>query len=134
MEAVLGGGAPQLVAQAVVAIPWNATAQMAEAMGCCAALSLLRRARGGPRRARIVGDNLAVVRYGAATASLCAVPQQAVLEVALAEAYVAGWHLEWQAVRRHLNTAADALATEGICLAVREAREGRGSIVMRIQE
>ena len=117
----------------MVAIPWNATAQMAEAMGCCAALALLRRAQGGPRRARIVGDNLAVIRYGAATASLSAIPQQAVLEVALIDAYTAGWRLEWQAVRRHLNTAADALATEGICLAAREALEGRGSIVTRVQ-
>ena len=124
---------PRLVAQAVVAIPWNATAQMAEAMGCCAALSLLRRAQGGPRRARIVGDNLAVVRYGAAAASLRAIPQQAILEVALADAYMSGWRLEWQAVRRHLNTAADALATEGICLAAREAVEGRGAVVTRVE-
>ena len=123
-----------MVAQAVVAIPWDATAQMAEAIGCCAALALLRRAEGGPRRARIVGDNLAVIRYGAATASLRATPRQAVLEVSLADAYTLGWRLEWQAVRRHLNTAADALATEGICLAAREVLAGRGSLITRVDQ
>ena len=119
------------MAQSVVAIPRGASAQLAEAHGCCAALALLRRAQGGPRRARVVGDNLAVIRYGAATAALRATPQQAILEVALAAAYANGWRLEWQAVRKHLNTAADALATEGICVAAREARAGRDAIVSR---
>ena len=71
----------------MVAIPWGATAQVAEAHGCRAALGLLRHAEGVPKRARIVGDNLAVIRYGAATAALRATPQQAILEVALADAY-----------------------------------------------
>ena len=44
----LGGGAPTPVAQTVVAILWDASAQVAEAHGCCAALGLLRRAEGGP--------------------------------------------------------------------------------------
>ena len=127
----LGGGAPTLVAQTVVAIPWGATAQVAEAHGCCAALGLLRFAEGGPRRARVVGDNLAVIRYGAATASLRAIAQQAIMEVSLADVYLLGWCLDWQAVRRHLNTTADALATEGICLAAQEVSGGRRALVAR---
>ena len=58
----LGGGGPVRVAQSVVAIPWGATAQVAEAHGYRAASGLLRHAEGPPKRARIVGDNLAVIR------------------------------------------------------------------------
>ena len=76
------------------------------------------------------GDNLAVIRYGAATASLRAITQQAVMEVSLADVYLLGWRLDWQAVRRHLNTASDALATQGICLAAREVDEGRRAMVV----
>ena len=129
----LGGGAPTLVAQTVVAIPWDATAQVAEAHGCCAALGLLRLAEGGPRRARVVGDNLAVIRYGAATASLRAIAQQAIMEVALADTYLLGWRLDWQAVRRHLNTESDALATQGIHLAAAETDRGRRALVARCE-
>ena len=76
-----------------------------------------------------MGDNLAVIRYGAATASLRARVQQAVMEVALADTYLLGWQLDWQAVRRHLNTEADALATQGIHLAAAEADQGRQALV-----
>ena len=87
---------------------------MAEALGCRAALELLQHAEGGGRRARVVGDNLAVIRYGAGTAGLRAQPQQSLLEAALAAAYGRGWQLDWQAVRRRLNGEADRLATRGI--------------------
>ena len=129
----LGGGAPTVVDRAVVAIPRDASAQVAEAHGCCAALQLLRRVEGGPKRARVVGDNLAVIRYGAATASLRARAQQAMLEVVLAETYLLGWRLDWQAVRRHLNTEADSLATQGIHRAVEEAGRGRHTVVVRVR-
>ena len=72
-----------MVAAAVVAIPWNASAQLAEAFGCRAALELLWRYGNGVGRARVVGDNLAVIRYCAGTARLRARPQQALLEEAL---------------------------------------------------
>ena len=129
----LGGGAPTVVDRVSIAIPHGASAQVAEAHGCCAALQLLRRVDEGPRRARVVGDNLAVIRYGAATASLRARAQQAMLEVALAETYLLGWCLDWQAVRRHLNTEADSLATRGIHRAAAEAECGRQSILAIVE-
>ena len=107
------GGPPRLVAAAVVAIPWGASAQLAEAFGCRAALELLWRYGEGIGRARVVGDNLAVIRYCAGTARLRARPQQALLEDALANASARGWVLDWQAVRRNLNTLADRHATRG---------------------
>ena len=128
----LGGGAPTPVAHAIVSIPRDASAQVAEAHGCCAALRLLREVEGGPKRARVVGDNLAVIRYGAATAALRALVQHAVMEVDLAETYLLGWQLDWQAVRRHLNTEADALATQGVYQAVEEAAHGRQAVVVRV--
>ena len=73
---------------------------------------------------------MAVIRYGAATASLRAITQHAIMEVALADVYLLGWQLDWQAVRRHLNTASDALATQGICMAAREVDEGRRALVV----
>ena len=69
-----GGAGPVQVAETTVALPWNASAQLAEAYGCRAALELLDSVDADCRRARIVGDNLAVVRYGAATAGLRAPP------------------------------------------------------------
>ena len=51
-------------------------------------------------------------------------PQQALLEVALAGVYARGWELEWQAVRRRLNTEADELATMGVYQAARCAVQG----------
>ena len=115
----LAGGPPVCVARTTVALPWPATAQVAEAFGCRAALELLHQVGGDGRRARVVGDNLAVVRYGAGTAALRAQPQQAMLETALAATYARGWRLDWQAVRRRLNGEADRLATRGIRWAVR---------------
>ena len=111
-------------AKAVVAIPWDASAQVAEAHGCRAALRLLQVYAGGERRARVAGDNLAVIRYGAGTAGMRVTPQQALLEVALGETYTKGWDLDWQAVRRRLNTEADGLATMGVYQAARCAAQG----------
>ena len=110
----LAGGPPVCVARGTVAIPRVATAQMAEALGCRAALELLRHVEGDGRRARVVGDNLAVVRYGAGTARIRRPQIQAHLELALSQAARAGWVLDWQAVRRRLNKAADAMATEAV--------------------
>ena len=92
---------------------------MAEAFGCRAALELLWRYGEGTGRARVVGDNLAVVRYCAGTARLRARPQQALLEDALANASARGWVLDWQAVRRNLNSLADRHATRGVFWAQR---------------
>ena len=71
-----------------------------------------------------MGDNLGVIRYGAGTARLRRIEMQMHLEPVLADAYAAGWALDWQAVRRRLNTEADALATRGVFWAARLARTG----------
>ena len=60
----------------------------------------------------MVGDNLAVICYGAGTARLRRAKIQAHLEISLGAALAAGWRLSWQAVRRRLNGEADSLATE----------------------
>eukprot|EP00959_Pyramimonas_sp_CCMP1952_P125584 2626016-Pyramimonas_sp.AAC.1 len=66
------------------------------------------------RRARVVGDNTAAVRYGAGTGRYRRSGLQAQLEEGLAPLAAEGWVLEFQAVRRRLNGGADALATEGV--------------------
>ena len=132
----LGEGAPRLLATTYVAIPWPAGAQVAEAIGCRFALDLLaglsRRGNSGPgvRRARVVGDNLGVIRYGAGNARLRRVQMQAHLEDAIGSALAEGWVLDWQAVRRRLNRAADRLATRGVEWAARLSRQGRGSLAV----
>ena len=110
----LQGGAPTRVASAVVAIPWDASAQVAEAVGCRTALGLLLDLPTEQRCARMVGDNIAVVRYGAGHARLRRIDMQGHLEHSLQEAYRRGWTFHWQAVRRRLNGSADDLATQGV--------------------
>ena len=105
---------PTKLATTVVAMHWDANAQVAEAVGCRVAVELLSQLRTHTRTARVVGDNLAVVRHGAGTARLRRVSMHSHLERALDDAYAAGWTLTWQAVRRRLNSAADTLATQGI--------------------
>ena len=66
------------------------------------------------RACRAVGDNLAVVRYGAGAARLRRPDIHAHLETGLGRALAAGWRLDLQAVRRRLNGTADALAPQGV--------------------
>eukprot|EP00959_Pyramimonas_sp_CCMP1952_P194714 4071681-Pyramimonas_sp.AAC.1 len=74
--------------------------------------------------ARIVGDNLAALRYGAGTARYRRLHLAQQMEDALGQVESAGWVLAWQAVRRRLNKAADSLATIGVYLADSLRREG----------
>ena len=127
----LGGGSPVCLARARAAIPWPASAQVAEAVGCRLALSLLTALRPERRAARVVGDNLVVVRYGAGTARLRQPELQAHLELGLGRALSAGWRLLWCAVRRRLNQAAYALAAEGRAWADCLAGEGAVRIQAR---
>ena len=55
------------MASIIVALPDVDNAQIAEATGCRAALAALVHTDATHRAARVVGDNLAVVRYGAGT-------------------------------------------------------------------
>ena len=66
-----------------------------------------------PAAARVTGDNLAAVRYGAGHARYRRLPLQAQMEEGLRPLALAGWRLTWQAVRRRYNQAADFLAGVG---------------------
>ena len=57
----LNGGAPRRLAIASVAIPWAANAQIAEAIGCRAALGLLLSFWPWRKSVRVVGDDYQVL-------------------------------------------------------------------------
>ena len=108
------GSSPKLLASCVLAMPSLRSAQIAEASGARAALALLAACRSYGCAARVVGDNLAVIRYGAGTSRFRKLVIQAQLEQGLAPLAASGWSLSWQAVRRRLNKVADRLATLGV--------------------
>eukprot|EP00974_Lingulodinium_polyedra_P080739 7823326-Lingulodinium_polyedra.AAC.1 len=72
----------------------------------------------------VVGDNLGVVRYCAATAGSQNTELHNILDDPLTTAACTGRRLHWMAVRRHYNKAADALATAGCSRAARLAASG----------
>ena len=112
------GRSPTLVASAVLALPTSTDSQVAEVAACQLGLRLLfivsLRLPCPVRAARVVGDNLAAVRYGAGTGRFKRIQLQALMEQGLTPLANAGWTLTWQAVRRRLNTGSDALATLGV--------------------
>ena len=105
------GHGPLRLASRIIAIPATTNAQLAEATGCRGALGLLAEVHPHPSTARIAGDNLAAIRYGAGTGRYRRLALQAQMEHGLQRLSAAGWTLRWQAVRRRLNRAADTLAT-----------------------
>jgi len=117
-------GIAALVAEAIVALPSVRCSQTAEAWGARAALDLLRQTSATRRCARVCGDNLAVVRFGAAHGRLRRPEVQCILEPALTAMCTAGWLLDWHAVRRRLNIAADTAATSALFWAARLADDG----------
>ena len=118
------GSTPVLLASCVVAMPSVDSAQVAEASGARAALSLLAACRSYGRAARVVGDNLAVIRYGAGASRFRKLLIQAQVEQGLVPLAASGWTLTWQAVRRRLNKTADRLATIGVFWAESLRRSG----------
>ena len=118
------GGSPMLVASVVTALPDVSDSQSAEATACRAALACLANVAADTRAARVVGDNLAVVRYGAGTGRFQRSLLQAQMELALGPLAQRGWRLQWHAVRRRLNKAADRLATLGVFWAEAVRRGG----------
>ena len=123
------GGPPHLLASCVIAIPASDNAQLAEVSGCRAGLSLLAHTRPDVMGARIVGDNLAAVRYGAGTGRYRRLPLATQMDLALRPLLESGWSLTWQAVRRRLNKAGDRLATLGVFWA--DALRARGDNAVR---
>ena len=66
------------------------------------------------RAARVVGDNLPVLRYGAGAGRLRRPATYAAIAGPLAALTADGWTLDWTAVRRRLDKAADAGATTAV--------------------
>ena len=118
------GRSPTQIASIVVALPDVSDSQIAEATACRAALACLANVTTDIRAARVVGDNLAVVRYGAGTGRFQRSLLQAQMELALGPLAQRGWRLQWHAVRRRLNKAADRLATLGVFWAEAVRRNG----------
>ena len=117
-----------------VMLPGVEHAQVAEAWGLRLACLLLLGARasfGGEKSALIAGDNLAVVRYGAAQGRLHRPEMQGILEQVLGQLAAAGWSPEWVAMRRAFNKAADELATGALFEAGDLAKAGAFSPVFR---
>ena len=108
-----------------MALPDEPHAQVAEAWGAKLGLDLLRDTKADVRRARVIGDNLGVVRYGAEMGALRNPAMHRPLADALAAIAEGGWHLRWRAVRRRLNKAADAVATEAVLWAHRLRADGQ---------
>jgi hypothetical protein len=126
-------GVMKLVAAACMALPGVEDSQVAEAWGAHLAMSLVLRLRRVVRRVRIFGDNLGVVRFCGAQGRLHRTCAQSVLEPGLTQLALAGWHVSWGAVRRRLNMAADAEATEGIFWARRLRDEGGAAPRTRVR-
>ena len=111
-------------ARATAALPAEEHAQVAEAWGLRLGLLLLRRLRPEDRRARIVGDNLAVIRHGASMGRLRRANMHSLIGPVLTAVHSQGWALDWCAVRRRLNAAADHVATDAVFQAARRAEQG----------
>ena len=73
----------------------------------------------------ILGDNLPVIRLGAANGRIRTDRVWVEVEDALLTLARRRLPLHWYAVRRHLNKAADALATEGVFVGLRMKAEGQ---------
>ena len=129
-----GRGTAVLVARCVIAIPSQGHAQYAEAYACRVALRWITACRTPVRSVRVVGDNLAVMRFCAQYGRLRRPATQALLEQPLADLHAAGWRINWHAVRRRFNGAADALATEGVIWASALATAGANATKVRWQQ
>ncbi|MFM7985672.1 MAG: hypothetical protein ACKPKO_40805, partial [Candidatus Fonsibacter sp.] len=113
-----------------ISIPRVASVLYAEAVGCGEALRWLAAHDVTVRLARVCGENLAVLRFCAHEGRLRDPVVHDVLDRALNAVYARGWRIEWTAIRRRFNVAADRLATEGIMHAVSLAESGRHDVVM----
>ena len=102
-----------------MALPDSGCSQTAEAWGARMAIDLVCSSGADRRHSRICGDNLAVVRFCAGQARLRRPAMQSVIEPGLARPSLEGWAVQWLAVRRRLNMAADAIAAEAVHWAAR---------------
>eukprot|EP00959_Pyramimonas_sp_CCMP1952_P102340 2140890-Pyramimonas_sp.AAC.1 len=72
-------GAPICIARAYIALPPGTSAQVAEAQGCRIGVGMLLKGV-KERRARVVGDTLGAIRYGATTQRFRALRMQGLVE------------------------------------------------------
>ena len=72
----------------------------------------------------VMGDNLPIVRLGAATGTIRTDGVWAALEDPLMDLCYRRWLVAWAAVRREHNLAADDLATAGVLTALRLRERG----------
>ena len=114
----------------VIALPGSDNAQFAETTGCRAGLGLLPGAEPDVCAARIAGDNLAVVRYGAGTGRYRRLQLCDQMDQGLRPLAERGWQLNWIAIRRRLNKAADRLATLGVFWAARLKAAGSNAVTV----
>ena len=119
-------GSRELLGSADVSVPARGSSTDAEVLGLRVGLLLLQRVlrRHPTSRVHIFGDNLAVVRFGAGTASLHLYRHVQLLQGPLSTAVGLGWSPAWTAVRRRFNTEADAGATAARDRRVRDAAMG----------
>ena len=110
-------GPPTCVARAILAIPGDISASLAESHACGLALPLLTslarehwEAHGSTLRARIVGDCIPLIRYASAQARFRSANQGIPIDHGLGLTSEIGWSLGWQAVNRRHNSHAHALA------------------------
>ena len=82
------------------------------------------------RAARMVGDNLAVLQFGAGLGRLRQPAMHAAISGPLAALLTDGWALEWTAVKRRLNQAADVGTTSAVHWAGRLRADGRVRAVL----
>ena len=75
----------------------------------------------------MAGDNLKVIRYFASEGRTRKPQIQELLEGPVGDCAVRGWALNWAAVRRRENEAADEAATEGVYMAAGLAEQGVGA-------
>ena len=93
---------------------------LSEAAGLAYGVLALAHACGHPGPLSILGDNLPIIRAGACNSRLRSDPVWAEMEDAVMLLARRQWRPRWHAVRRHLNGAADALATRGVYEALRQ--------------
>ena len=132
-SARLEDGRRTVLAEASAAVPRATSATEAEAWGLRVGLELVRQAgaRAPSRRLEVFGDNLAVVRFGAGTGRVRDPGVWALVSGPLARCLGLGWGVQWHAVRRRFNTAADAAASRARDEASAMALAGRAEVATR---
>ena len=113
-----------MIGRAVIGLPEQAHAQVAEAFGCKVGLRMLFDIRCEVRAARVAGDNLNLERYCASEGKIRKPHIQEHLEGPLGDCAARGWATDWAAIRRRENAAADSAATAGVYMAARMAERG----------